>query len=367
MKKDMSSLDMEYMIRDLAILKKSRIDKIFTFSKKDVLFQVYKAELGKPILRLNVPHLFYMTRHKAEFGHPSNFCMALRKRLKNGIITGLSKMGNERIIKLTIEKKEEDGFIRKYHLYFEFFMKGNVILVDDYGDIQLVAEPQVWSERKIKPKEVYHLPRKQVKELQNSLGKELVKYLAEECNLGGEFAEEVCFRSSIEKDRTEISDVEKKVIEDNIDAIRDHENNKGGFIYKIKGKKHIYPIRMGSLHYDGDIEIFDDFNSAVDDVFSKELKKMIKDSMSEKENKVVKKYQRIIDNQNMQLEKNNKIIEECSAKGDLIYQNYHEIDTILKELRKARETMSWKEIKEKISNPRIKKINEKAGKIILDL
>ena len=85
-----------------------------------------------------------------------------------------------------------------------------------------------------------------------------------------------------------------------------------------------------------------------------------------KENK--SKIQKILDMQKLTIEKQKKTIKEGNDKGDLIYKHYNEIQDIIAELNKIRKKYSWKEIKTKLKSHKvIKEINEKTGKITLEL
>ncbi|MFP4190089.1 MAG: NFACT family protein [Candidatus Woesearchaeota archaeon] len=367
MKDEMSSLELEYIVEELKKLSDSRIDKIFSNENKDLFMQVYKAELGKPLIRVHVPRYAYIASYKPPFSHPSNFCMRLRKRLKNGIIRGVSKIKNERVIKLTIEKKDELGIVSRQHMYFEFFLKGNIILTDDADFIVALAENQIWTERTLKMKEKYIIPGKSISSLKQSLGKELVKYVAEDMGFGGELAEEICALSSIDKARSELSEAEMKTLNDVITSMTDHSRNTKGYVYTVGNQKRIYPFRMHTMAGYQKIEEYPSFNDAVDAVKSSELESSVKKVMGKGKAKALKKQERIIESQKKQLEKNDKIIEESTTKGDLIYKNYSEIQEIFDQLKEARKTMDWSEIKEKVKNRKILDIDEKNGKITLDL
>ena len=61
-------------------------------------------------------------------------------------------------------------------------------------------------------------------------------------------------------------------------------------------------------------------------------------------------------------------IEENTAKAELIYQKYQEIEKMLNGLKEARKKKSWKEIQEELKdNKKVKKINPKDSKIVVDL
>ena len=63
-----------------------------------------------------------------------------------------------------------------------------------------------------------------------------------------------------------------------------------------------------------------------------------------------------------------KLIEENQQKGEAIYHNYQLIDEILKELNKAKQKYSWKEIGEKLKGHKIiKRINEKEKTAVIEI
>ena len=367
MKTEMSSLELEYITEELKKISHSRIDKIFSNDNKDLFIQIYKAELGKPIMRACVPKYTYLTTYKPSFSHPSSFCMRLRKLLKNGFVREVSKLKNERIIKLVVERKNDVGIISKFYLYFEFFLKGNIILTDDSGIIVALAETQLWADRKLKMREKYIIPEKKVYPLKESLDKELVRYIAEDMAFGGELAEEICELSSMDKSRKELSTAEFKTIKEITESIIDTSKNTKGYVYTVGKNKRIYPFKMHTIKNSLKFEEYNSFNEAVDKVFSSELEDSVKTVQGKSKQKALKKYENIIENQKKQLEKNNKIIDECTAKGDLIYKNYTDVQEIFDQLKEARKTMDWAEIKDKIKNKKIKNIDEATGKIILDL
>ena len=74
----------------------------------------------------------------------------------------------------------------------------------------------------------------------------------------------------------------------------------------------------------------------------------------------ISKQQKIID---MQLKQKAKLEEDyaaCNKKAEALYQHYQQVQHLLEQLKEARKTMSWQEIKEKLKSHKIiKNINEK--------
>lgn len=363
MEKEISSLELEYITKELQVLVDSRIDKIFMSDKKDMLLQLHKAVLGKVLLRLKTPNFLYLTKHKPEFDQPSNLCMALRKRINNARINSIEKISDERIIKISLSTKDKN-----YFLVFEFFLKGNILLLEEDGKIDLLAQNQSWSDRSIKIKDIYQYPEREIAGLPKKFDKPIVKFLAADMNLGGEFAEEVCIRSGVHKTNTSINASEEKALKIELEKLKSIETGIA-YIYSKGSKTKILPLKFQSLIELGYEESeHESFNEALDSVFTTVLKSKTVSKADIAFQEKLKKAENIFNSQKSALEKHEKTILDSTAKGDLIYQHFAELTEILNQLKKARETMTWKELKEKLKGHKIiKKVNEKKGTMVIDL
>jgi predicted ribosome quality control (RQC) complex YloA/Tae2 family protein len=75
----------------------------------------------------------------------------------------------------------------------------------------------------------------------------------------------------------------------------------------------------------------------------------------------------VIEKQKERLFELEKSISENQRKGELIYENYQEINDILKNINIDRKKMSWEELKNKYKdNKIIKEINDNKGIIIVE-
>ena len=76
----------------------------------------------------------------------------------------------------------------------------------------------------------------------------------------------------------------------------------------------------------------------------------------------------IIKKQEDRLKALEKSVKENQRKGELIYENYQEIKQLLDNINSDRKKMSWDELKKKYKNNKLlKEIDEKTGKIMVDL
>ncbi|MBQ0110300.1 MAG: NFACT family protein [Oscillospiraceae bacterium] len=104
----------------------------------------------------------FITLCDTEFINPDTppmFCMLLRKHLQNGKITEIIKPCADRIVKISVQKRDEMGFMTENHLFFELFGGGNLILCNaDNKIIDAFKKTTLEDDRLIMPGAVYNLP-----------------------------------------------------------------------------------------------------------------------------------------------------------------------------------------------------------------
>ena len=153
MKKQLSSIDLHYLVKELQALKDSRIDKIYQPEKELIVFSLYKTNAGKRLLRIDIGKSIFIAEEKESYEEILGFGQFLRKHIDGYFLTEMEQINPERIIKLTFRAKEEKKF-----LYAEFFGKGNAILCDEHNVIMNALEHHDFRERSIKPKLKYVYP-----------------------------------------------------------------------------------------------------------------------------------------------------------------------------------------------------------------
>jgi len=360
---EISALEIMYIIKEIKPLEKGKIDKIYQPENDELILQIHASGEGKKLIKIVCGKYLCLTSSKSSSEQPKSFCMLLRKYLENAKIKEIKQIGFERIVQISIENKE--GII---DLFFEFFDKGNMILVKD-GVIIAPLQQQIWKERTIKPKEVYKYPKKDVditvagekdigRILENSKQEKIVKTLATEFGLGGVYAEEVCLIAGIDKNEKPNEKVSGKIT----DALKEILNKKieARVYYKDGIIKNITPF--GLIQYeDLKKEEFSSFSEAID------IK--IKESKQKKTSydKEIQKFESIIQQQEQQIANMERNAQENAKKGEKIYENYQLIEEVIKQTKEAKKKHSLKELKEKIKgNKLIKSITEK-GEIIIDI
>jgi predicted ribosome quality control (RQC) complex YloA/Tae2 family protein len=395
-KTEITNVDVYVGVKELQELINGKLDKAFLVDSQDgkeLILKLHVPEVGTREVAIGIGKYKYITlteypREKPK--NPPSFAMLLRKHLKNIKITKIEQHNFDRIVKFAFQWGE-----RTYTLVVELFGEGNIILLDNEDRIILPLKIEKWSTRKIVPKEIYKFPPQRnltpfnleytvaYEIFKDEFGREdnknteCVRVISRIFGLAGMYAEEIC----------EMSNVDKKTINPNEEDLKKLFEGTKAFFNKMFNEKKPQIILKNGEYYDVspielikynsndyDKKYYDKFINAMDDYFSRFiLKKEIKKEET-KLQKIVKRQERILNNQIESLKKYEKQAEENQIKGDLVYANYNLVDEILNTLKSAREKMDWKSIKKIIKenkdNPVLSKIvsiNEKNGEIVLKL
>ena len=369
MKTQLTSLEVNYLIKELKVLVHSRIDKIFQTGKKEFYFQFYVSGVGKKILRIT-DKLAYLTAKKPAISEPPGFCMFLRKQMDNSRLKSLEQKESERIIEFLFETKTST---RK--LIVELFGGGNLLILDENDVILSAAHYEKYKDRDVLAKSPYKYPKmqynifdlklKELKELFKKTEKEnLVKCLAVGLGLGGVYSEEVCLLANIKKS-IKPSEISNKEIDEILSVIKKLINKKinSSIVYD----KEAVDVTPFSLEFYKELKAkkFESFNEALEYYFINEFKEVKKKSSYELK---LEKLERIIGEQKMMIKEMEKGEKENRAKAEMIYNNYTLVKEILDEIKKAKEKYSWEEIKEKLKGHKIiKEINLKEKKVVVKI
>jgi len=374
MKKNLAALELSYVVKELDVLIDAKLDKIYHPDKKTLLLQFHITGYGKKILRISVPDYIYLTDYKEKSPEkPSGFCMVLRKNLEQSRLRSIKQLGSERIIELLFEKKE------KHKLFIELFSPGNIVLCKEEDIIISALETKKWKDRTIRGGIAYTFPKREInffdlkkaelKELLKSTEKDsVVTCLAINLGLGGVYAEEVCLLAKIDK-KTSPKKISGDSLANLVKAIKSLCSGKINpcSVYDKKNVVDIVPFSL-ELYKNLEKKDFKSYNEALDNYFTKQVKEEKIDESELRYKKELDKLNKIIDEQKKQIERMQTSIKTNNQRAELLYTNYNLIQDIITELKKAREKYSWKEIEEKLKGHKIiKDINEKEGKVILEI
>ncbi|TET90549.1 MAG: fibronectin-binding domain-containing protein [Methanomassiliicoccales archaeon] len=201
MKKAMSSFDLMAVAQELQVMIGGRFDKAFQ-TKDELSIRVGSKEIGKKDIFSKAGKWLFLRDPRKGKGQPGTFAMVLRKHLSNARFTKVEQHDFDRVLVLDFEKKE------RFQLIFELFSRGNAVLVKE-GKIVNPLRRESWSSREIKIGEDYKFPpshqnpqslsQSEFESIIKESEKDLVRTLALDFNLGGQYSEELCLRSGIDK------------------------------------------------------------------------------------------------------------------------------------------------------------------------
>jgi len=365
--KHLSAIEVQYITAELQYLVGARLDQVYQQAKKELIFQFHVRSKGRALLKVRVPYAAYLATNKATPPVNPGFCALLRKKLKNSTLKAVTQPGFERIIQLQFSSK--NGHL---DLIFELFSKGNVILTQN-RKIIAAAEKQSWSSRTVAVNESYTLPPpvtdprsledKQLQSLLKSTNKtDLVRFLALELSLGGLYAEEVCLLSGIDKKKIPaaitITEVSKL-----LNALKKLLISKPSPSIILENNHPIDAVPVNMNYYKNhDKKEFKSYSEALEAFF---LTTETKDSRYDKE---ISRLQTIIDHQQSTILEAKNLAQKSSKTGELIYEHYQEVKLLLETVNNLRKSKGWLAVKQlKKSNKKLKSIDDKTGKIVVDL
>jgi predicted ribosome quality control (RQC) complex YloA/Tae2 family protein len=201
MKKAMSSFDLMAVVQELQSLIGGRFDKAYQ-TGDELSIRVSSKDFGKKDIYTKIGRWFFIRDHKKGEGQPGTFAMVLRKHLSNARLVSAKQHDFDRVAVIGFEKREN------FELIYELFGKGNVVLIQD-GKIINHFRRESWSSREIKIGEEYRFPPshhnpkslspEEFESVIKGSEKDLVRTLALDLSLGGQYSEELCRLSDIEK------------------------------------------------------------------------------------------------------------------------------------------------------------------------
>jgi predicted ribosome quality control (RQC) complex YloA/Tae2 family protein len=117
-----------------------RIRKIYQLSRFDLVFVIQNRNIRESLFISASPRYSraYLSNQTFDIlKYPPAFGMFLRKQLEGGVIKNIEQIKRDRIIKITINKRNELGDLSFKYLILEMMGRySNVIVVDEYGVIK---------------------------------------------------------------------------------------------------------------------------------------------------------------------------------------------------------------------------------------
>ena len=357
MKVSMSSVDIAAIVTELQELVGARLVKAYQHGSDEMRLKLHHKEKGPLDLIVEAGKRIHLTRYKRRSPRmPSNFAMFIRKHLDGGRISHIQQFDFDRIVEIIIERWD-----KKLCLVAELLPRGNIVLVDENGEIMLPLRRKSFSTREIKVRKKYERPPPRADpltmselELENLCktaghGKEVVRVLASELSLGGLYAEEVCKKAGVDKQKKahELTETEIKAIHEAIHALFEpiltHDKSllRAHIVMEDNDRVDVLPFEL-EVYKTKEKVFFPSFNDAADEFFTMHIAERIEEQAKTEHEAVVSKYERVLNEQLEALQKFQLKEGEYMKKGELIYARYAEIEAMLQGMEKKKSLVTVK-------------------------
>ncbi|MEM1563776.1 MAG: ribosome rescue protein RqcH [Candidatus Bathyarchaeia archaeon] len=360
-KQEFTSFDTAAAVRELReIILNSRVSNIYQLDDKKLLFKLRRGENVYRLV-LEAGKRLNLTSYALEKPLvPPAFCMALRKFLRNSLLTNIEQYEFERVVLFDF-----NGKMGNFRLVLELFGEGNIILLDGENKIVQALRYRRMRDRNIIRGEDFHFappsgqnPAKvNVQTLYEGLKSfgevEVVRALARFLGIGGVYAEEILLRLGIEK-TTKCESLSLPQVE----AV--HDCLCGMLSQVLEGKLEpciflgedgtfvdVAPLRL--KRYEGlRQQLFNSFNEALDEFYAKTEateKAAAEKKAAEQLIHEAGRLKRVLAEQEKALKDAEQKAEKYRRIGDAIYAYSSELQTLLnKFLNEKRAGREWDEI-----------------------
>jgi len=360
---ELSSLDIAVITAELdMIIKDSRISNIYQLNDKTLLLKLRKPGGLRENLLIEAGRQLHTTIYAFEKPiKPPDFCMALRKYLRNGRIEKIQQYDFERIVELTVESKAGE-----YRLVIELFGDGNIILVDPENKILHALTYKRMKDRNIIRGEPFKYPpprgrdprtlrREDLDEIRRMGEIEVVRSLTRLLGIGGKYAEEILTRAGVEKNvpSSSLKDEEIDSIYESLQGLLSEisREDKAPSIFVDEGGRwvDVSPIEMRKYSDLKQIK-FESFNQALDEFYAESFAKKRTSEVEETFEQQIARLERILKDQERTLQKSRRKAETYRRIGEAIYLHLNEIQFLLQRImNEKRSGRDWKEIVEDLT------------------
>lgn len=351
----MSSVDVSAIVTELQELVGARLVKAYQPGKEEIRLKLHQKEIGSFDLIIEAGRRIHLTKYKRPSPRmPSNFSMYIRKHLSGGLIARIQQLEFDRIVEITVERWD-----KQLRLIAELLPRGNLVLIDEIGDIMLPLRRKSFATRELKVRKRYERPPSRENplaiseiELQNlckstAQDKDVVRVLASASSLGGLYAEEVCEKAGVDKNKkaNELTETELKSIHDAIRTLlepiltQDKSMLRAHIVLEDKEEVDVLPFELKA--YEGKEKVFfPSFNDAADEFFTMQIAEAVEEQAKTEHERGISKYERVLNEQIEALQKFERKEDEWIKKGELIYARYVGIEELLREMDKKRKVVT---------------------------
>ncbi len=325
---------------------------------------------GNVEVYIRLLHTINETKFKEEVGEATKFAMAVRKRIEDTRIFNVYQHGSDRIV--VFEFGAQEG---RYKLILEMFGKGNLVLVNEAGKIELCSNQVNYRDRSVRPGFDYIMPKSESVELgkleraeiemimdsvsgsQNKMITEISKFI----NIGPVYLDQIIKGAGLDPrdalDRNEVS----KVTDAFVKFFEQLKETKP-LVYIEKGKVVDYSLIPLSKYSALENKSFFSFSEALDEAYIEARHGKGDDGAS----KELEELNATIDKQKELVKQFEDESRQAAEDAKMIFGNMNEINSIIYYMQQNKRA-TIEEVREHFPNFKIEKINLKDKKITLEL
>jgi predicted ribosome quality control (RQC) complex YloA/Tae2 family protein len=363
MKSRLSSFDLYALAKEAKILEGGFLQKVYQ-PLRHIIVMRFNTDHGRRHLVHSVGSWLYITdKFDYNMGTPGDFAMTMRKETSNAFVTMVQQHEFDRILEVDLNKE------MPYRLVFEMFGEGNLVLVKA-GKILAPFRSEVWKHRILRRDRTYKFPPERfnplsarVHDLEGVLRKstrELVRSIATEINLGGQYAEEICMRASIDKftpvNELGTNDIER--IYEILKGIIREAEAPVGYIYMDGDEKVDFsPVKL--VTNEGlDILEMKSMSEAVAAYFPLEAE--VVDESEEAFRTRMEALRRQKEQQLAGIEGFEREAGECKMKAEALYENFQGVERFLEIAKRIREEEGWEALLAEFPDARLNRAEASA-------
>ena len=377
MNRQLASFDIFVIVSELRDLIGSFIDKIYQLSKDDVLIKIRNVQQNKKeyLFIRNGEFICRTEKNIVTPLTPTTFAMTLRKYIANSKISSISQHEFDRIIRIEFEKGP-----RSYTLIIELFSQGNMMLLNQEENILIPLKRERWAHRKISIGTEYTSPPAQInpfsidknnfQQILQTSDADLVRTMAVQLNLGGVYAEELCYRAGIDKN-TQISSLSDQQINTIYESF-------ASFMSLFQDHQ-FQPVRV--LREEEVVDVLPFEFISFQDLRFEEISQMVQSleefivAPEKEETKEETDQEKKLNTLKRRLAQQTRAIKETEEKiqlkqqeGELIYLHFKECDELLNKIQEGLNQKNKRSLIEEIqSYPVVKTFNPQENTLIVSL
>jgi len=341
----MDSFDIRAAVAELEALEGGWTGKVYQ-DRDRIVMRIKKDGVHEVLIHSG--RWLCLTEHReSSERHPPTFAMTLRKYVGNQRLTSIKQHGFDRVVVMR--------FSNNYSLVAELFSEGNVLLLDEHGDIALPLHEQSWSKRELRPKRSYAFPPERCdpfslqlsgfRDIFNRSSSDVVRTMVLDVNVPGKWSEELCRQANVDKHTSAagLDDDTVRCLYERLEALLDRfrERRFDPVILEGNGAADVLPVPL-SIHRDGQLHRYETFNRALDAFYQR-----IREPEAEERESGIERdrLRRRIEQQQNAIQSFKKQMAEARQRGDAIYANYQTCEALLAAAKEDIDTYEGSELR----------------------